>query len=57
MAKVKLEVANNVSLYRGGHIRRAGDIFGIDSDDEIEQWLKHGYALEVKKSRTKATKK
>jgi hypothetical protein len=26
-------------------------------DDEIEQWLKHGYVSEVKKSRRKATNK
>jgi hypothetical protein len=28
-----------------------------ESDDETEQWLKHGYVSEVKKSRRKATKK
>jgi hypothetical protein len=39
-----------------GSIHRAGDTFETERDDEVEQWLKHGYVSEVKKSRRKATK-
>jgi hypothetical protein len=57
MAKVKLEVANNVSHNRDGHIHRAGDTFETERDDVVEHWLALGYVSEVKKSRRKATKK
>ncbi len=57
MAKIKLEVANNVTLPRDGSIHRAGDTFETARDEEVEQWLKHGYVSEIKKSRRKATKK
>ena len=57
MAKVTLEVATNVTLPRDGSIHRAGDTFETARDDEVEQWLKHGYAREVKTSRKKTTKK
>ena len=57
MAKVTLEVATNVTLWRDGSIRRAGETFTTERDDEVEQWLKHGYTREVKKSRKKTTKK
>ena len=57
MAKVTLKVANNVTLPRGGSIHRAGDTFETERDDEIAQWLKHGYVEQVKASRRKATKK
>ena len=57
MAKVTLEVPGNISLPRDGSIHRAGDIFETERDDEVKQWLKHGYAREVKPPRRKATKK
>ena len=56
MAKVTLKVAHNVSLARGGSIQRAGDTFETERDNEVEQWFKHGYALEVK-TRRRSTKK
>jgi len=43
MAKLKLLVADNVTLNRDGTIHRAGDVFEADNDDEITQWLKLGY--------------
>ncbi len=57
MAKIKLKVAHNVSLPRGGAIHRAGDTFETERDDEVEQWLKHGYVEQVKKVRRKVTRK
>jgi hypothetical protein len=51
MAKVKLEVANNVSLNREGHILKSGDIFEAERDDEIKRWLELGYVREVKARR------
>jgi hypothetical protein len=57
MAKVTLEVATNVTLPRDGSIRRAGDTLATERDDEVEQWLKHGYAREVKTRRKKTKRK
>jgi hypothetical protein len=58
MAKVTTKVAHNVSLARGGSIHRAGDTFEADRDEEVEQWLKRGYAREIKTRRsTKARRK
>jgi hypothetical protein len=51
MAKVKLEVANNVSLNRDGKIHKAGDTFEAERDDEIKRWLELGYVSEVKTRR------
>jgi hypothetical protein len=56
MAKVKLEVAHNVSLNREGKIHKAGDIFEADRDDEIKRWLELGYVSEDK-PRRKTTKR
>ena len=59
--KLRLLVADNVSLKRGGTIHRAGDVFEAERDDEVAQWIKLGYVSEhkAKKStaRHKATKK
>ena len=58
MAKVMLEVPGNVSLPRDGSIHRAGDIFEFETErHEVKQWLKHGYAREVKKSWKKVASK
>jgi hypothetical protein len=35
MAKIKLEVAQNVTVNRAGTIHRPGDTFEADKDDEI----------------------
>jgi hypothetical protein len=51
MAKVTLEVADNVTLNRGGTIRRPGETLTTDRDDEVERWLALGYAEEVKATR------
>ena len=44
-------------IYRSPSMDRAGVTFETDRDDEIAQWLKHGYVEQVKASRRKATKK
>ena len=49
MAKVKLQVADNVTLNRGGGIRRPGEHFEAERDDEVEQWLRLGYVSEIKR--------
>ena len=52
MAKVKLVVAGNVTLNRDGAIRRPGETFSTDNDDEIEQWLRLGYVRKVSRSKS-----
>jgi len=39
------------------HSHLAGDAFETERDDEIAQWLKHGYVREVRKSRRKITRR
>ena len=56
MAKIKLEVANNVSLNRAGKIHKAGDTFEAERDDEVERWLALGYVEQVKAPRRKTAK-
>ena len=56
MAKIKLEVANNVSLNRDGKIHRPGDVFEAENDDEIKRWLSLGYVQKVR-IRRKSTRK
>lgn len=53
MAKVKVVLAENVSLKRDGKVHRPGDVLETQRDDEVEQWLRHGYASEVKRSAQK----
>ena len=47
MAKVKLVVAGNVTLNRDGAIRRPGEAFSTNNDDEIQRWLELGYVRKV----------
>ncbi len=53
MAKITLVVPENVTLNRDGRIQRPGDSFTTDRDDEVEQWIAHGYVTEVKKKKAK----
>ena len=53
MAKVKLVPAENVSLKRDGKVRRPGAVVETQRDDEVEQWLRHGYVSEQKRSTRK----
>jgi hypothetical protein len=57
MAKIKLEVAHNVSLNRDGKIHKAGDTFEAERDDEIERWIALGYVVEQKSSRRRSSRK
>ena len=50
--KVKLRVAENVTLRRGNRIYRPGDVVETERDDEVVQWLKLEYAAEVKTRKT-----
>jgi hypothetical protein len=51
MAKIKVVLAENVSLKRDGKVHRPGDVIETQRDDEVEQWLRHGYVSEVKRAR------
>ena len=53
MAKVKVVLAENVSLKRDGKVHRPGDVIETQRDDEVEQWLRHGYVSELKRVRKK----
>jgi hypothetical protein len=57
MAKVKLIVADNVTFNRDGAIRRPGETFQTNKDDEVERWLALGYVEQVKTRRTITKKK
>jgi hypothetical protein len=57
MAKLKLVVPENVTLRRDDRIYRPGDSFEAERDDEVEQWLRHGYAREVKVQKRSAKRK
>jgi len=56
MAKLKLEVAHNVSLNRDGKIHKAGDTFEAERDYEINRWIALGYVVEQKSARRRARK-
>jgi hypothetical protein len=56
MAKLKLEVAHNVSLNRDGKIHKAGELFETERDDEISRWIALGYVIEQKRPRRKSRK-
>ena len=56
MVKIKLLVPANVTLRRDDRIYRPGDSFEAEGDDEVEQWLRHGHAQEIKERR-KITKR
>ena len=57
MAKLKLLVADNVSLNRDGVIRRPGEVFEAERDDEVAQWIKLGYVSEHKAKKSTARRK
>jgi len=56
MATITLVVPESVTLNRDGRIQQPGDSFTTDKDDEVAQWLNHGYAEEVKAKKQKQKK-
>ena len=50
MAKVKVQVPENVTYSVGDHVYREGDTFEVERAD-VEALLRHGNLVEVKKKR------
>ena len=57
MAKIKLAVPKNLTLRRDDRIFAPATHSRLSATDEIERWLRHGYAQEVEAQKRSTKRK